>query len=351
MASAGFARAHGLREGDTIRVLINGRQRELRISGTALSPEFVYALGPGALMPDERRYGILYLPEKVLAAAYDLDGAFNSVALKLVKGSNPDNVIAALDRLLDRYGGLGAYPRKDQVSHAFLDAELQQLRAMSRILPPIFLIVSAFLVNMTLSRLIALEREQIGLLKAMGYSSLAVVRHYAAFVTLIALAGIAIGVVAGTWLGTGMTKLYAQFFSFPFLVFSRNPAVYGIAAGATYAAAILGAVKAVREVAWLSPAVAMAAPAPQRYRKVLGGHRGRLPLREAVERDRHAAPDALADAHAERHSRHGAGGGDPRRVAVVLRLHRPHDRRDLPQERPAGRLHHLHRGAARERAL
>ena len=252
-------------------MLINGRQRDLRISGTALSPEFIYALGPGALMPDERRFGILWMPEKVLAAAYDLDGAFNSVSLRLVRGSNAENVIASLDRLLDRYGGLGAYTRKDQLSHAFLDAELQQLRAMSRILPPIFLLVSAFLVNMTLSRLIALEREQIGLLKAMGYSSLAVVRHYAGFVTLIAIVGIVIGMVAGTWLGTGMTKLYAKFFSFPFLVFSRNPAVYGIAAGATYAAALLGAVKAVREVAWLSPAVAMSPPAPQRYRKVLGG--------------------------------------------------------------------------------
>jgi putative ABC transport system permease protein len=271
VASVGFARAHGLTEGGTIRVLINGQQRDLRITGTALSPEFVYALGPGALMPDERRFGILYMPEKVLAAAYNLDGAFNSVSLRLVRGSNAENVIASLDRMLDRYGGLGAYTRKDQLSHAFLDAELQQLRAMSCILPPIFLLVSAFLVNMTLSRLIALEREQIGLLKAMGYSSLAVVRHYAGFVTLIALAGIIIGVVAGTWLGTGMTRLYAKFFSFPFLVFSRNPAVYGIAVGATYAAALLGAVKAVREVAWLSPAVAMSPPAPQRYRKVLGG--------------------------------------------------------------------------------
>jgi putative ABC transport system permease protein len=222
-------------------------------------------------MPDERRYGILYLPERVLAAAYDLEGAFNAVSLTLVRGSNPDSAIAALDRLLDRYGGLGAFPRKNQLSHAFLDAELQQLRTMSRILPPIFLLVSVFLVNMTLSRLIALEREQIGLLKAMGYSSLAIVRHYAGFVTLIAIVGISIGVVAGTLLGKGITTLYAQFFSFPFLVFSRNPAVYGIAISATYAAALLGAVKAVREVAWLSPAVAMSPPAPQRYRKVLGG--------------------------------------------------------------------------------
>lgn len=271
VASTAFAEAHGLAEGGRLRVLINGRQRDITISGIALSPDFIYALGPGALMPDERRFGILWMPETVLGPAYELDSAFNAVSVNLVRGVNPENVIAVLDQLLDRYGGRGAYPRKDQQSHAFLDAELNQLRAMSRILPPIFLLVSAFLVNMTLSRLIALEREQIGLLKAMGYSSLDVARHYVGFVTLIAILGIGIGIALGTWLGMGMTRLYAQFFSFPFLVFSRNPAVYGIAAGATYAAALLGAVKAVREVAWLSPAVAMAPPAPQRYRKVFGG--------------------------------------------------------------------------------
>ncbi len=271
VSSAGFATAHGLTDGSTLRILINGRLRAVKVTGTALSPEFIYALGPGALMPDERRFGILWMPEEALAAAYGLDGAFNDVSLRLVQGSNAQEVMGKLDSLLERYGGRGAYERKDQQSHAFLDAELHQLEAMSRILPPIFLVVSAFLVNMTLSRLIALEREQIGLLKAMGYSSWNIVRHYAGFVTLIALLGIAIGMVAGIWLGMGMTRLYARFFSFPFLVFSRNPEVFAIAAGATYAAALAGAVKAVRDVAWLSPAVSMAPPAPPQYRKLLGG--------------------------------------------------------------------------------
>ena len=270
VASAGFARAHGLAEGSTIRVLINGRQRDLVISGTALSPDSIYALGPGALMPDERRFGLLWVPEGLLAPAYDLDGAFNAVSVKLVHGVRPEAVVEQLDRLLDRYGGRGAYLRKDQQSHAFIDAELHQLESMSRILPPIFLLVSAFLVNMTMSRLIALEREQIGLLKAMGYSSVEVARHYLGFVSLIAFIGIIIGLAGGSWLGVGMTKLYAAFFSFPFLVFTRNPAVYGIAAGTTYVAAILGALRAVLAVAMLSPAVAMAPPAPARYRKLFG---------------------------------------------------------------------------------
>ena len=271
VVSEKFAHAHGLVPGTSIRVLINGRLREIRVAGTALSPEFIYALAPGELMPDERRFGILWMAEDDLAAAYDLDGAFNSLAVKLLPGAKAEQVIAAIDDKLARYGGRGAHGRKDQPSHAFLDAELHQLRTMSRILPPIFLVVAVFLVNMTLSRLVALEREQIGLLKAMGYSSWAIARHYAGFVSVIAAVGIAIGLVAGAWLGTGMTVLYARFFSFPFLVFSRDPAVYAIAAGATYLAAVLGAVKAVRDVAWLSPAAAMAPPAPPQYRKLLGG--------------------------------------------------------------------------------
>ena len=192
----------------------------------ALSPEFIYALGPGQMMPDPERFGIVWMPRVSLEAAYDLDGAFSNLVLKLAPGTNPDRVIETLDRLTAPYGGTGASPRKDQISHAFLDAELRQLSAMVKVLPPIFLLVSAFLVNMTLSRLIALEREQIGLLKAMGYSSLDVARHYVGFVTLIAILGISIGIALGTWLGMGMTRLYAQFFSFPFLVFSRNPAVW-----------------------------------------------------------------------------------------------------------------------------
>ncbi|MCB1377413.1 MAG: FtsX-like permease family protein [Alphaproteobacteria bacterium] len=269
VVSEGFAKAHGFQIGSTVRVLINGRMRAVQVVGTALSPEFIYALGPGDLMPDDRRFGVLWMPERALAAAYDLQGAFSSVTIRLLPNASESAVIERLDAILTDYGGLGAYGRKDQTSHAFLDAELLQLRSMSRILPPIFLLVAAFLVNMTLSRLIALEREQIGLLKAMGYSSWTIALHYIQFVSLIALIGIAIGFFAGASLGTGLTRLYAKFFSFPFLVFSRNPSVYIIASAITLGAAVAGAVKAATDVAWLPPAAAMAPPAPPRYSKVL----------------------------------------------------------------------------------
>jgi putative ABC transport system permease protein len=269
VVSEPFANANAFAIGSTFEAILNGRKRTLRIVGTALSPEFIYALGPGELLPNDRRYGIVWMREKALAAAFDLTGAFSSVHLKLTRHASEPAVIERLDALLTRYGGLGAYGRRDQTSHAFLDAELDQLKAMSRILPPIFLLVAAFLVNMTLSRLILLEREQIGLLKALGYRSVAVGWHYLEFALGIAVVGILIGLAAGTWLGFGMTRLYAEFYHFPFLVFRLDPATYVIAAGITLAAAAVGAIKAVRDVVRLPPAVAMQPPAPALYRRLL----------------------------------------------------------------------------------
>lgn len=269
-----FSIANRLGVGSHFKANMNGRKRTLTITGLALSPEFIYAMGPGDLVPDDRRFAILWMPEKALAAAFDLDGAFNAVALKLLPGSNADEAVKALDALTARYGGLGAYTRETQTSHAFLDSELKQLDAMSRIVPPIFLAVSAFLINMILSRLIALEREQIGLLKAIGYSRAAVALHYLKLVLVIATIGALIGAIGGTWLGRGMTTLYAHFFHFPFLIFVSDPDLYLIAFAISAGAAVLGGLKAALAAFALPPAIAMQPPAPERFHHLPGERAG-----------------------------------------------------------------------------
>jgi putative ABC transport system permease protein len=269
VVNAPFARAHGFAEGARFSAILNGKKRELVIVGTALSPEFVFTVGPGDLMPDDRRYGIVWMSEKALASVYDLDGAFSSVSVKLQPGASEREVAAHLDGLLDPYGGQAAYGRKDQTSHAWLDHELDMLNNMSRTLPPIFLLVSAFLVNLTLSRLVTLEREQIGLFKALGYGDATIVLHYVKFVALVVLAGVIIGGVAGTWLGLRVTALFGDFFHFPFLVFASAPDLYLKAGALSAAAAIVGALRALRDVVRLAPAVAMQPPSPPTYRHFL----------------------------------------------------------------------------------
>ena len=267
-----FAKAHGFHPGSTFAAILNGRKRDLRVVGVALSPEFIYAIGPGDLMPDDRRFGVLWMSEKALASLFDLDGAFNDVSISLLAGAEPAEVLSQLDSALERYGGTGAILRKDQLSHSFIDAELKQLAALARVMPPIFLAVSAFLINITLSRLVSLEREQIGLFKAIGYASSTIVWHYIKFVLVIALAGIAVGWGAGMLLAKGLTRLYADFFHFPFLIFRHDADTYAIAAAISCGAAIAGSLLAVNKIARLAPAVAMQPPAPPRFHSLMPSH-------------------------------------------------------------------------------
>lgn len=274
-----FATAHDFSAGSEFSAILNGRKLRLTVVGIALSPEFIYAIGPGDMMPDNSRFGIVWMPEATLAAIYDLKEAFSSVTVKLLPNASEREVIGRLDAVLAPYGGTTASGRKDQVSHAFLDHELDMLNNMSRVLAPIFLIVSAFLVNLTLSRTIELEREQVGLLKAVGYSDAAIAAHYIKFVVAVAIVGIIIGSLAGTWLGAYVTALFGEFFRFPFLIFVKSPDLYAIAALLSIAAAIVGAMRALWQVMVLSPAVAMAPPAPPQFHHLWNARRRRrLPV-------------------------------------------------------------------------
>ena len=262
-----FAEAHGFRPGDRFDVIMNGHKRTLEVVGVALSPEFVYAIGPGALMPDDERFGVGWMGREALEAAYDLDGAFNDVSLTLLRGIQPQAVIERLDRLLDRYGGTGAFARADQISNWFLMNELKQLETVSSILPAIFLAVAAFLTNMVLARMIATERSEIGLMKAFGYSNLEVGWHYAKMVIAITAVGIVLGWAVGAWLGRVNTQIYAEFYRFPFLFYRVNPAVFSLAALVSLAAALAGTIGAVRHAGSLPPAEAMRPPAPPVYKR------------------------------------------------------------------------------------
>jgi putative ABC transport system permease protein len=262
-----FARENGFRVGDSFTANLNGRKRVLTITGTALSPEFIYTIGPGQLMPDNASFGIVWMPERAASAAFDMTGAFTSVSLKLEPGQSAEPVIDALDALLGRYGGTGAHGRDDQMSDAFIDTEIQQLRTIARVMPPVFLGITVFLVNMVIGRIVLLERAEIGLLKAIGYSSARIALHYVLLAGLVALLGVAIGWLAGTWLSRAMARLYAQYFEFPFLIFTLTGTTYAMSAALGIGASVLGALRSALGAARLAPAVAMTPPPPPRFRR------------------------------------------------------------------------------------
>lgn len=267
LVSEGFAQARGLKPGATLKALVNGRQRTLVIVGTALSPEFVFAGLWG--MPDLRGFGIFWMDREALASAYDMNGAFNRIAIRLAPGASEAAVIDALSRTLEPWGGREIVGRADQTSHAMLDNEIKEQRVLGTVLPAIFLGVAAFLLNVVVSRLVATQREQIAALKALGYANRDIAAHYLKLVLLIVLAGLALGVVVGDRLGTMFTGLYAEFFYFPRFDHRIAPWLLLVSIGITVATAVAGTLNAILATVRLAPAQAMRPPAPGHYRRTL----------------------------------------------------------------------------------
>jgi putative ABC transport system permease protein len=258
--SEAFAQAHDYRPGDEIAAILNGRRKELTIVGIALAPEFIYQIRPGDMFPDFASYGILWMAHEPLANAFDMDGAFNDVAITLAANASAE------DELLARYGGLGAYARKDQVSHRYLSEEFKQLEQMATMFPTIFLGVAAFLLNVVVTRLVRTQREEIATLKAFGYSNFDITEHFAKLIVVIVLLGVTAGTALGIWFGRGLSSLYSDFYKFPFLHYDLQPRVVALAALISIAAALLGTLYAVMQAARQPPAEAMRPEPPAHYR-------------------------------------------------------------------------------------
>ncbi len=261
-----FAQAHGLRVGDRLGTTLRGRQRMMTITGLVLSAEFVYLIRPGDLFPDYRRYGVFWMAREPLEAAEGLDGAFNDALLRLQPGTDAGAVIIALDRLLAAYGSVGAIARADQISHRYLSDEIRQWEVQATIFPAIFLGVAAFLLNVVMLRLLQQERAQVAVLKAFGYGRLQIATHYLTLAGAIVALGAVLGVLGGAWLGEGLSRVYQDFFRYPYLhyVLDADVALSAVLLGTL--AALLGAQVAVARAARLPPAQGMRPEPPPRFR-------------------------------------------------------------------------------------
>ncbi len=265
IASKAFASANHLELGDRIGAVINGRWEQLIIVGIGLSPEYIYEAGGGTVFPDNRRFGVLWMGETALAAAFNMEGAFNDVVLTLSAGAVEADVIDRLDKVLERYGGTGAYGREEQLSHRFISDEIAQGSLTATYLTTIFLSVAAFLLHIVLSRLVTLQRNEIGLLKAFGYGNTVVGLHYLQLAGITVLCGVAAGSAIGLYLGSHLTAVYQDYYRFPELPFAVTPQVIVIGALISLLAATAGALTAVRRAASLPPAVAMRPEPPPSY--------------------------------------------------------------------------------------
>lgn len=264
--SGAFADANGFDPGDSIEAIMNGSWRRLTVVGVALSPEYIYEIRGGDIFPDNHRFGILWMSRTAVGSAFDMEGAFNDLSAALAPGASEQAVIEEIDNALKVYGGTGAYGRTDQQSYRFISNEFSQLRTFGTFLPLVFLGVTAFILHLVLSRLVNTQREQIGLLKAFGYTNSEIGFHFLFLAFAAVAGGLVAGILLGAWMGNGMTRMYTEYFRFPLLRFHIGWILIVNSIMITFLSAFIGAVSATKKAVALPPAEAMRPESPASFK-------------------------------------------------------------------------------------
>lgn len=263
---APFAESNGLSVGDSITILLNGVRTRLRIAATALSPEFLIIMSPGTMMLDSRRNGVVWIRHEVLASRYNMVGAWNSALVQIGERSDLSNVKTAINETVARFGAYGVSTRTDQLSHRFITDEIRQNEVSALIIPSIIYGVAIFLLNVSINRLVSTQRGIIAILRAFGYTQVAIAAHYIAIALLIVILGTGLGIAIGYVGGVRLAGWYMEFYRFPRLLFAIPVDVSVTAFAFAVVSALTGAISGVRSVIQLQPADAMRPATPRHFR-------------------------------------------------------------------------------------
>ena len=258
-----FAQANNLVVGDHIKATIDGKKHTLKIIGLGLSPEYVYTIrNVQELVPSPDRFGILWVTRDFAEFALSMEGACNSIIGSVQSEDQLDAILIAAENHLDTYGIFAKTKRKDQLSNLILSDEIRNLGVVSRVIPTVFLGISALVILILLNRMVRNERTQIGLMKAYGYSSLSIATHYLKFALVISATGCILGFVVGQYFAGQMIEMYVQFFSFPILQSRIYPNILSQAMGISIIFSLIGAMSAAYRAAKIHPAESMRPEAP-----------------------------------------------------------------------------------------
>ncbi|MDA8234653.1 MAG: FtsX-like permease family protein [Clostridia bacterium] len=264
MVSPAFLAANKLQFGDMIPLIIKGREVKFRVTGAAISPEYIYEIPNGlTLAPDPKAFGVGFVPYSTVAPLLEMDGQINDLTFTLEDGNDFRRVEQPVTRVLEHYGLSQLNARKDQLSHSMLEQEMVGLKASASTTPVIFLLVAAGILYIMLRRMVEQQRGQIGILKAFGFNNREIIGHYLGYALLIGGLGGLLGGLAGSWMSYAFAKLYQQFYNIPDLKgqFSLTYLVVGLLLSLGFS--VIAGYQGCKGVLVLSPAEAMRPPAPK----------------------------------------------------------------------------------------
>jgi putative ABC transport system permease protein len=253
-----FADYYGLQTGDDLNVNYQGVDRTFELAGTFTSSEYLWKTKGGAeLITSPGDLAVLMVRRNAVDEFRGVEGLINDVTVLFAPDADHAVLIEEIDRFLDRYGAHDVVKKEDQISYAALKADLEGFGQMAIAVPILFLVITVLITYSMLSRTVQSQRTIIGLMRAEGFSSGQVLRHYMMFPLLIAIVGGGLGIGWGLWAAGAFTSLYVETLALPFTIVRGQEIVLVIAFVAALVTCLIAGLQPALAAARLMPSVAM----------------------------------------------------------------------------------------------
>ncbi len=213
-----FADYHGIKVGESIPVSINGKKVNLKVTGLAFSPEFIWIVESGSWITTPKTFGIAYIPDQTLEKILGIENVITEVHVTVYDDDRADEILNRISDIFSDYGISGAYKRENQPSNQLVKMDLDGFKELSFMFPSFFLFISALMVYVLLSRVVREQTGSIAILRALGYSRRDIMLHYLTHSFIIGILGSITGAVGGYAISVFMTAEYTKLLNVPYYV-------------------------------------------------------------------------------------------------------------------------------------
>lgn len=212
------AEFYGIKPGDTVDYVRQGKNIPLKVVGIAGNPEYLVLAGEkGDFAPifSSSAMIVLWVPMAEGQWMADLPNAYNQMLFNVEDPSQVNGVIAQVQDVMKDTGITDITKLKEHQGNQMLEMDLEGMKSFALFFPLLFLGIACFSIYILLSRLVYTQRPFIGVMRAMGYRRAQILRHYLSFALIIGVLGAVFGVFFGYLLSYFITSVYASTIGIP----------------------------------------------------------------------------------------------------------------------------------------
>ncbi|WP_242277265.1 ABC transporter permease [Bacillus cereus group sp. BfR-BA-01446] len=213
-----YAKEHHYRVGDQISLSANGRDFKFTISGLGENVEHAKKNE----IQDHKTYGIAYIAEKTIPEIVD-DFYYNEIMIDAQKGYDINKLGKSIEVQSKHLAYLDQVSKERTFNYSKINQTIYNNNLMSKVIPFVLFLVEAIILFLTMSRVIDSQRNQVGIMKALGVRNRNIMLHYMGYPVLVSIIGSIVGfVIAATVFIPFVTTSSVRAYSLPDITYSLS---------------------------------------------------------------------------------------------------------------------------------